>query len=108
MVKEKMMAGFSYSPQRYDDEKTVSASLATSVSLPQSLSGNEYQFSWFKNLDQKLNSTSESLFINEVKEEDYTLYTCEAYTFEELPKELLEISFLKEKKSVSEKIKNLK
>ena len=96
MLKEKILADFTYSPQRYDDVKTVSAILGNSVSLPQSLSGNDYQFTWFKNLDQKTNSTTESYFINKVEESDYTEYTCEAYTFEELPKELLEISFFRE------------
>lgn len=96
LVKEKMSADFTYSPQRYDEEKTVSASLGSSVNLTQELTGSDYQFTWFKNLDQKTNVLSESYTINNVKDEDYSIYTCEAYTFEQLPKELMEISFYRE------------
>ncbi|ACU08473.1 Two component regulator three Y domain protein [Flavobacteriaceae bacterium 3519-10] len=96
MLKEKVMAGFSYSPQRYDEAKAVPAVLGSSASLPQSLSGNSYEFSWFKNLDQKTPQTTENYHISKVEETDYTAYTCEAYYFEKLPKELLEISFFRE------------
>lgn len=95
MLKEKINADFTYSPQRYDEPKTIAAELGHSVNLTQSLTGNDYQFTWFKNLDQKI-SESESYFINDVKDEDFSDYTCEAYTFEVLPKELMEISFFRE------------
>jgi len=96
MLKEKMNADFTYSPQRYDEAKTVSAALGSSVNLTQELTGGDFQFTWFKNLQDKTNIISESYTINNVKEEDYSIYTCEAYTFEQLPKELMEISFYRE------------
>lgn len=96
MVKEKLNADFTYSPQRYDEAKTVSASLGSSVNLTQELSGADFQFTWFKNLQDKTSVMSESYSINDVKDEDYSVYTCEAYTFEKLPKELMEISFYRE------------
>lgn len=87
---------FTYSPQRYDEEKTVTAALGSSVSLPQSLSGNNFQFTWFKNLDQKTPATTESYFISKVEETDFTSYTCEAYYFEKLPEALMELAFYRE------------
>ena len=96
MLKEKMNADFTYSPQRYDEAKTVSAALGSSVNLTQELTGSDFQFTWFKNLQDKTSIISESYTINNVKEEDYSIYTCEAYTFEQLPKELMEISFYRE------------
>ena len=96
ILKNKELADFTYSPQRYDEPKNVYASLGASTSLPQVLSGNEYQFSWFKNLDQKTSISSESYHINDVKDEDFADYTCEAYVFEQLPTELMEISFFRE------------
>ncbi|UJF30526.1 leucine-rich repeat domain-containing protein [Kaistella sp. 97-N-M2] len=94
--KDKILADFTYSPQRYDEEKTVFAALGTSATLPQSLSGEDYQFTWFKNLDQKTAVTAESYYISKVEDDDFTDYTCEAYTFEKLPEALLEISFFRE------------
>lgn len=96
IIKDKTLADFTYSPQRYDEEKTVFAALGSSATLPQSLSGEDYQFTWFKNLDQKTAVTTESYYISKVKDDDFTDYTCEAYTFEKLPEALLEISFFRE------------
>ncbi|WP_156831968.1 leucine-rich repeat domain-containing protein [Kaistella palustris] len=96
ILKGKVAADFTYSPQRYDEVKTVSAPLGSSASLPQALSGNEYQFTWFKNLDQITPVSTENYTINKVTEEDFADYTCEAYYFEKLPDELMEISFFRE------------
>lgn len=70
-----------YSPQRYDDEKEVLGVLGQQTKLDQSLSGNDYTFSWFKNLDQKLNTTTENLNFNSVENTDFAVYTAEAYTY---------------------------
>lgn len=96
LLKEKPMADFTYSPQRYDEPKTVFALPGNSATLPQALSGEEYEFIWFKNLDQKTPITAETYYISKVEEEDFTAYTCEAYYFDILPTELLEISFYRE------------
>lgn len=96
LLKRKKITEFTYSPQRYDEPKTVLAYLGNSASLPQALSGEDYQYSWFKNLDQKTPLTLENYYISNVKESDFTDYTCEAYYFEVLPKELMEISFFRE------------
>lgn len=96
IVKGNSLADFTYSPQRYDEAKTVAAPLGGSASLPQSLTGPEYQFSWFKNLEEKTSQTTESYFLGKTEDTDYTKYTCEAYYFEILPKEILEISFFRE------------
>lgn len=96
MVQEKNLADFTYSPQRYDEAKTVYADLGNSATLPQSLTGDGYQFAWFKNLDQKTTTTTESFYISHVEDEDFDEYTCEAYVFEKLPGELMEISFFRE------------
>lgn len=96
ILREKALADFTYSPQRYDEPKTVYASLGGSASLPQAISGSDYQFAWFKNLDQKTAASAESYYISRVEEEDYTDYICEAYVFEKLPRELMEISFFRE------------
>ena len=96
ILKEKALADFTYSPQRYDEVKSVFANLGSSASLPQEISGDDYQFTWFKNLNEKTTATTESYYFSQVEEEDFTEYTCEAYTFEQLPKELMEISFFRE------------
>ncbi|MGA9211621.1 leucine-rich repeat domain-containing protein [Kaistella sp.] len=96
LLKNKSLADFTYSPQRYDEPKTVFASMGSAATLSQSLSGNDYQYTWFKNLGQKTNLTSEKYYISNVEQEDFTHYTCEAYYFEVLPKELMEISFFRE------------
>lgn len=96
LLQKKTMADFTYSPQRYDDQQSVSATIGGSATLPQSLSGSDYQYTWFKNLDQKTTSTAETYFISNVEQTDFTNYTCEAYYFEELPNELMELSFFRE------------
>lgn len=96
ILMENAVADFTFSPQRYDEPKTVSAVLGSSASLPQTLSGNEFQFTWFKNLDQNTGVSSENYYISNVEEEDFAVYTCEAYFFEELPAALMEISFFRE------------
>lgn len=96
VLKENPVTDFTYSPQRYDEAQTVAAPLGGSASIPQSLSGPEYQFSWYKNLEEKTPQTTQSYFISKTEESDYTKYTCEAYYFEKLPKEILEISFFRE------------
>ncbi len=70
-----------YSPQRYDSAKEVLGVIGQFAKLDQSLSGNEYTFSWYKNLDQKTNNTSADLTFSSVAEEDYATYTAEAYTY---------------------------
>lgn len=96
ILKNKKLANFTYSPQRYDEATTVSVNLGASANLQQSLSGGEYQFTWFKNLDQKTTTTAENYYISNTQESDFTDYTCEAYYFEELPAELMEVSFFRE------------
>lgn len=96
ILREKKLADFTYSPQRYDEPKTVYASLGTPVAISQSISGDDYAFAWFKDLDKKTPVTTETFHINNVEDEDFSTYTCEAYIFEELPKELMEISFFRE------------
>lgn len=104
LLKDKSLADFTYSPQRYDEPKTVFASLGSSKTLPQSLSGNEYQYTWFKNLDQKTPVTAESYYISNVEQEDFTDYTCEAYYFEVLPNELMELSFFREPVTLAQEL----
>ena len=87
---------FTYSPQRYDDALSVSAVLGENIVLKQSLSGNDYQFTWFKNLEDKQAADSENFYINELKPEDFTNYTCEAYFAKNYPNYFLEISFFRE------------
>jgi len=70
-----------YSPQRYDSPKEVLGVLGQSAKLDQSLSGIDYTFSWYKNLDQKTNTTTADLNFNSVEESDYATYTAEAYTY---------------------------
>lgn len=40
-----------------------------------------YTFTWFKNLDQKLNTTTENLNFSSVENTDFAVYTAEAYTY---------------------------
>lgn len=85
-----------YSPQRYDNAKTVVAQIGESATLDQSLSGN-YAFSWFKNLDENLNSNGEDLNFSSVQDSDYAVYTVEAYTYSQLPQSILfELSLFRE------------
>lgn len=87
---------FNYSPQRYDQEKTVLAIVGQPATLDQSLSG-DYTFTWFKNLDQKLNTTTENLNFNSVENTDFAVYTAEAYNYEVLNNNILfELSLFRE------------
>ena len=70
-----------YSPQRYDSTKEVLGVLGQPVKLDQSLSGTDYTFTWYKNLDQKTNTTTADLNFASVEETDYATYTAEAYTY---------------------------
>ena len=104
ILREKKLADFTYSPQLYDEAKTVYASLGNPASMSQSLTGDDYEFTWFKNLDQKTPVTTETFRINNVADEDFSTYTCEAYVFEELPKELMEISFFREPVTLAQEL----
>lgn len=77
-----------YSPQRYDQETTVLATVGQSSKLEQSLSG-DYSFTWFKNLDQKLNSTTANLNFSSVENTDFAVYTAEAYTYSVLENDVI-------------------
>lgn len=69
-----------YSPQRYDKElEEVLGILGQSAKLSQSLSGDDYSFSWFKNLGEYTQVTTENYNINKVQENDYGTYTAEAF-----------------------------
>ncbi|WP_312767074.1 T9SS type A sorting domain-containing protein [Epilithonimonas sp.] len=70
-----------YSPQRYDETVQVLGIIGQPAKLEQSLSGNEYTFTWFKNLDQKMNIATTDLSFNSVEESDFATYTVEAYTY---------------------------
>lgn len=72
---------FYYSPQRYDSPKEVLGVLGQSAKLDQSLSGSDYAFTWYKNLDQKTTTTTADLNFASVEESDYASYTAEAYTY---------------------------
>jgi Leucine-rich repeat (LRR) protein len=96
LAQKSAMADFTYSPQRYDEPKTVFATIGSAATLSQELSGSDYQFTWFKNLDKKTGALAETYYTSNVVEEDYTDYTCEAYYFEVLPTELMELSFFRE------------
>ena len=64
-----------YSPQRYDEEKTEKAILAGAVSLNQLLSSSDgYDFTWYKNLDNKTSTTTENYNINSVKATDLEIH----------------------------------
>lgn len=104
LLKENLLADFTYSPQRYDEPKTVFAHLGNAAILPQSLSGENYQFSWFKNLNQKTSTTTENYNITKIETNDFSDYTCEAYTFENLPTELMEISFFREPVTLTQEL----
>ncbi|SFI16695.1 T9SS type A sorting domain-containing protein [Halpernia frigidisoli] len=94
--KKSKLTDFTYSPQRYDDPLSVPAAFEENVVLKQSLSGDDYQFSWFKNLEDRQSSTSENFYINGIKQDDYTNYTCEAYFAKNYTDYFLEISFYRE------------
>lgn len=92
---------FTYSPQRYDEPVSVSAVLGENVTLKQSLSGTDYQFTWFKKLDEKQAGSADNYYINNIKVEDFTDYTCEAYFAKNYPDYFLEISFFREPISIN-------
>ncbi len=96
LAQDHKFSDFTYSPQLYDEEKSMSIHLGGSINLPQSLSGPNYQFTWFKNLDQKTSVTTENYHISSAEESDFGQYTCEAYYFEKLPNILLELSLYRE------------
>lgn len=101
LLKEKALVDFTYSPQRYDEQKTIVASLGSYTKLPQSIDGSDFQFTWFKNLDHNTSLHTEQYSINDVKEDDFTDYTCEAYYFEVLHADLMEVSFFREPVTLS-------
>lgn len=70
----------SYSPQRYDEEKQVLGILGQPAKLEQSLSGDQYSFTWYKNLDENTGYSGSGLHFNSVQQSDYATYTVEAYT----------------------------
>jgi len=70
-----------YSPQRYDGLKEVLGTIGQPAKLDQSLSGSDYTFTWYKNLDQKTTTTTADLNFASVEESDYATYTAEAYTY---------------------------
>lgn len=71
-----------YSPQRYDNAKEVLGVIGQPAKLDQSLSGSDYTFTWFKNLDEKMSVTAPELNFGSVEEPDYATYTVEAYSSE--------------------------
>ena len=86
-----------YSPQMYDETTTVNAAIGSSAALNQSLSsGDGYQFSWFKNLDSSLNSTTSSHTLYNIQDSDFLQYTCEAYFLETDLPYLVEVAFFRE------------
>ena len=70
----------SYSPQRYDAPKEVLGIIGQTAKLGQSLSENDYTFTWFKNLDQKMSISTPELSFGSVTESDYAIYTVEAFS----------------------------
>lgn len=86
-----------YSPQRYDSEKEVLGVLGQPAKLEQSLSGTDYTFTWFKNLDEKTNTTGSDFNFNSIKESDYATYTAEAYSYSVLDNNaIFEVSLFRE------------
>lgn len=81
VVDHNVQTDLDYSPQRYDSAKEVLGVLGQPAKLDQSLSGSDYTFTWYKNLDQKTNSTTADLNFGSVQESDYATYTAEAYTY---------------------------
>ena len=96
---------FYYSPQRYDGSfDEVLGVIGQPASLYQSLSGPDYTFSWYKNLDENMNIGTESLFFNEVKTEDYGFYTVEAYTYSKISNNVLQLSLFREPIKLTNKL----
>jgi Leucine-rich repeat (LRR) protein len=89
-------ADFTYSPQRYDSAEQVLGIIGNSADLTQSLSGTDYQFTWLKNLDENTGVHTETYHINNVQNEDFATYTCEAYYFKNNPNYRMEVAFFRE------------
>ncbi len=96
-----------YSPQRYDAEKEVLGIIGQQAKLDQSLSGSDYTFTWFKNLDQKTNTTTESLNFNSVQNSDFAVYTAEAYTYSILNNNVFDLSLFREPISLVDSLATL-
>jgi len=90
------IADFRYSPQRYDNAETVFGTIGQNATLTQSVSGENYQFRWFKTLDLNTHITTPNYSISSVKNEDFDYYTCEAYFVKNYSKFLMEVSFFRE------------
>lgn len=95
---------FFYSPQRYDEPTEVKGVLGETVALHQNISGTDYHFSWYKNLDENMNISTENLFFNEIKLENYAIYTAEAYTYKMIGEQLMQISFFREPIVLTDKL----
>lgn len=97
-----------YSPQRYDTEKEVLGVIGQQAKLEQSLSGTDYTFTWFKNLDQKTNTTTESLNFSSVQNTDFAVYTAEAYNYKTLSNNIFfELSLFREPISLVDSLATL-
>lgn len=89
-----------YFPQRYDDAKAVYAALGSTAKLNQNLDSSKgYTFRWYKDLKNLLPAKTEQLVINDIKKEDYTPYTAEAYY---INSEFTEFVFFREPISLEE------
>lgn len=96
-----------YSPQRYDTETVVKAESNNTATLTQSLSAAEgYTFTWLKSLEQDMRSHFESHHFDKIKDEDFTLYTCEAYYQKKENDVYFEISFFREPITLENKALN--
>ncbi|WP_313026664.1 leucine-rich repeat domain-containing protein [Soonwooa sp.] len=95
---------FYYSPQRYDGPAEVLGVIGQPASLYQSLSGTDYSFTWYKNLDENMNIGTENLFFNEVKSEDYATYTVEAFTYKKIGNNLMQLSLFREPIKLTDKL----
>ena len=89
-------AQFVYSPQRYDYAAAVQGIAGQSVTLPQSISGENYTYRWYKTLESFTGITAPAYYLNSVQNSDFDVYTCEAYFLKKYPDYLLEISFFRE------------
>lgn len=96
--------GFYYSPQRYDAPAEVLGVIGQPASLHQYLTGPDYSFTWFKNLDENMDISTENLFFNEVTTEYYGSYTAEAYTYKLIGKNLMQLSLFREPIKLTDKL----
>jgi len=86
-----------YSPQRYDGAyDQVQGILGQSAKLTQSLSGNDYSFSWYKNLGEYTQVKTENYNINNVQESDYGAYTAEAFYAKKMGSYVMQLSMFRE------------